>query len=426
MMNNTQHLHWVWAGALFVLVLCALPISVHAATLFFSPSSGSYQTGAQFTVGVYVNSGGVAINAANGSVGASNLTLTSVSKASLFSLWPVEPSVAGNRVSFAGGLPSPGYNGTGGRIINISVIAGSPGTASLSLSGASVLANDGAGTNVLTGTGAATFTITEAPIAVPGAPSVSSPTHPDQETWYGNPNPEFTWNRGGTVDGFSYVLDQTADTTPDTVSEGNGTSTALTDLADGVWYFHIRAHTEAGWGPAAHFTVRIDNTPPSAPAITFEDDLPLTHSYTLVHILGDDAMSGIDHFDVFLDDGEVIVLSSEEAQSYLLQNLALGGHYLRVRAVDRAGKTAETTVAFSVQQAQGQTPCEVAECPTTPSALVSVAGVTMRLTTLAWLLTAFCLILLALLVFTLIRFKKETGSLRGLIASARKKKRKQS
>ena len=69
------------------------------------------------------------------------------------------------------------------------------------------------------------------------------------------------------VAGYSYALDQVADTTPDTVSEGSGTSTSYTDQADGIWYFHVRAVDNAGnWGATQHYTVRIDTTGPAMPS----------------------------------------------------------------------------------------------------------------------------------------------------------------
>ncbi|MFA6512226.1 MAG: hypothetical protein WCV86_03840 [Patescibacteria group bacterium] len=402
--------------------LLAFPAFAHASTLFFSPSAGSYQTGATFSVGVYVNAGATPINAANGTIGASNLTITSVRKASLFSLWPVEPGMSGTSVSFAGGLPSPGYSGTAGQFLILSVRAGSVGTATLSFSGASILANDGLGTNVLSGTGSAAFTITAVPEAVPGipgAPTVSSPTHPDQERWYGDPNPTFTWNRGSDVDGFSYLFDDNAETIPETTRSGNDTEVSFHDLADGIHYFHIRAHTEAGWGATTHFIIRIDNTPPGAPTVTFEDDLPLERPYALLYIISEDATSGIDHFDVFLDDGEVVVLTSEEAAQYVLLDLSLGKHRLMVRAIDRAGKIAEITIFFVVQEAGAPVICETPTCPAETVTLFG--GLTLQQTIVKNWLIAFCCLFLLLLVAILTRFKQETGSLRHLVFPVRKK-----
>ncbi len=60
----------------------------------------------------------------------------------------------------------------------------------------------------------------------PGAvPGLVSTTHPNPSLWYPSANPAFTWNAatesGGTIAGYSFVLDQNAATVP-TVSGGTG------------------------------------------------------------------------------------------------------------------------------------------------------------------------------------------------------------
>ena len=95
----------------------------------------------------------------------------------------------------------------------------------------------------------------------PPAPVISSPTHPDENQWYTNNDPQFTWvppsDLSG-IAGYSYILDQSSATTPDTNPEPAGTSKSYTNVADGTWYFHCRAKDNAGnWGPADHYRVQI-------------------------------------------------------------------------------------------------------------------------------------------------------------------------
>lgn len=110
--------------------------------------------------------------------------------------------------------------------------------------------------------------------AAPGAPTVSSATHPIQANWHNNNDPGLSWNVPETetssssgTDGFSYALDQSASTIPGTTKTAEETTTSIfyTDTADGIWYFHIRAKDNAGnWGTlTTHYTLRIDTTPPS-------------------------------------------------------------------------------------------------------------------------------------------------------------------
>lgn len=352
-----------------------IPATVDAATYFFSPASSAKTVGAAFSVSLYINSSGVAINAGQGTVQATTDTLeiTGVSTGgSAFNLWTVGPSATASSATFSGGLPSPGYTGSAGKILTLSLRAKAAGTGRLTLSGGSILANDGQGTNVFTGAGSATFTITAAGTTpqpepepekpgIPGAPTISSSTHPDQNVWYANPNPSLTWSRSANVDGFSMELDQTADRTPDSVADSNSTTRTFENISDGTWYFHVRAHTEAGWGPAAHYTLRIDNTAPGMPEIRFLDSLPLIVLKPRVSITANDAGSGIHHFDVFLDDGPASVVSPEEAKNLPLGTLELGEYSLLVRAVDHAGKTAERAVLFSIVQIDAPTVSKIPE-----------------------------------------------------------------
>ena len=109
--------------------------------------------------------------------------------------------------------------------------------------------------------------------SLPAAPALTSPTHPDPATWYNDNHPTFQWNvpSGGVVDNYSYILDQVDGAIPDTTPEGNVTSYDAGNRADGVWYFHIRAHNAAGWGPAGQVRVNIDTTAPLAPASVSEE-----------------------------------------------------------------------------------------------------------------------------------------------------------
>src|SRR3989338_5886085 len=182
---------------------------VQAATLNFSPPSGSYNIGSTFSVNVNVESANQAMNAASGVVSFpwGKLEVVSISKqGSIFSLWPAEPSFSNSQgtVSFEGIVLTPGYTGSNGKILTITFRARSAGTANLSFSSGSVLANDGTGANILNGLRVAVFTLassgetipapqTETPIVAGNSLGITSLTHPDQSKWYANNTPEFSW-----------------------------------------------------------------------------------------------------------------------------------------------------------------------------------------------------------------------------------------
>ncbi len=97
--------------------------------------------------------------------------------------------------------------------------------------------------------------------ADPSAPVISSSTHPDEDEWYTNNDPSFTWTTPSDTSGiscYSYIFDQSVTTTPDITCEPAGNSKAYTDVTDGIWYFHLRAKDNAGnWGSADHYMVKL-------------------------------------------------------------------------------------------------------------------------------------------------------------------------
>lgn len=174
-----------------LVLLVAAPFSAHAATLSFQ-SGTSYAVGDTFTAFVAVGTTpSVPINAvsANVSYPADALEFLSFSKAgSIITLWSQEPTFSYGAAHLEGVIFNPGYNGPSGRVLGLTFRVKKTGTATLSLSNASVLANDGNGTDVLTGTSPVTIALTEAvpkpktepkpvqPVSEPQQPKVAEPT----------------------------------------------------------------------------------------------------------------------------------------------------------------------------------------------------------------------------------------------------------
>ncbi|TDB36835.1 MAG: hypothetical protein D9V44_10005 [Actinobacteria bacterium] len=96
--------------------------------------------------------------------------------------------------------------------------------------------------------------------------AVSSTTHPSDTSWYTEDNDvTFTWSAtdAGPVT-YSYVLDHTSGTNPDTTPEGAATTVSFPALADGEWYLHVRARDSSGnWSTTQQRRVRVDVTAPT-------------------------------------------------------------------------------------------------------------------------------------------------------------------
>ncbi len=159
----------------------AFASTAQAATLSFSPSSGTYSVGDTISISLNVSSTDQAINAVSGTVDfpADILQAVSVSKTnSVLTLWVQEPvrSNADGTVTFGGVVPNPGFTGAGGNIITISFRAKASGTGKLTVTSGETLANDGSGTNVLKGISSATLTVGEAKTKAKVTPSEKKET----------------------------------------------------------------------------------------------------------------------------------------------------------------------------------------------------------------------------------------------------------
>ncbi len=138
---------------------------VFAATLEVVPTFGSVTVGDNIKVKLVLSSANQSANAVSGKVSFSKelLTLNSISKSdSLISLWPVEPTYSNSNgsASFEGVVLN-GYKGSSGTVLTLFFKAKASGNAVIKFSDASVLANDGQGTQILSGTGESRFDISD-------------------------------------------------------------------------------------------------------------------------------------------------------------------------------------------------------------------------------------------------------------------------
>jgi hypothetical protein len=137
---------------------------VDAATLSVVPARKQVSVGESVSVELKVKSADQAVNVVSGKIvfDSNRLSLKSISKSgSIVKFWIQEPvpESAQSAVRFEGVILNPGYTGSSGQVISVTFNAIATGKAALSLAEAVVLANDGLGTNVLTGTGSASIEI---------------------------------------------------------------------------------------------------------------------------------------------------------------------------------------------------------------------------------------------------------------------------
>jgi len=358
----------------FVLTLAffvALPAVASAAILYFSPSSGSQVVGATLSVSVYVSSAEQAMNAASGVIlfPSDKIEVASLSKTgSIFSLWVQEPSFSNSvgTINFEGIALNPGFIGTGGKLFTINFRVKTAGSAPLSFSSGSVLANDGQGTNILSSLDSASFSLgiagsvapeAETPPAVtgtPAAPQISSPTHPDSEKWYSNSTPKFTWTIPSGVTAVRLLVDKIPTAVPTVIYVPAISKKEVASLADGIYYFHAQFRNAGGWGEISHFRFQIDTVPPEPIMINFVDGKVMEQPRVKIIFNTVDTLSGIDYYSVKISGDSLPVISSIDFithNPYTLPPQSPGIHSLEVVAFDKAGNITTATDEFVIKPA---------------------------------------------------------------------------
>jgi len=352
------------------------PVSAAGATLFVSPSTGSYDLGKNFTVKVMINSGGgVGINAGEGSLkyDSSALLVTAVSKgSSIFNLWTTEPTYSNTAgtITFGGGSPS-SYKGTAGEVFSVTFSTKKVGDTNVTFTSGTILAADGRGTNIFSGFGNAKFTIKEAakkeepkkeepkketPTTtgdnsglLPPLPEISSKTHQETTIWYQNNKPEFIWKLLPDLVGINYVIDSKPTTDPGTTMESVIESKIFENTKDGEWYFHLKYKNKAGWSQPSHRKFMIDVTPPENFSITVDTGGDTTNPAPRLRFRTKDVASGIDHYTVKIDNKLEQVKPEEVDKGYYqLTPLEPGERKIEITAIDKANNIATSAAMFMI------------------------------------------------------------------------------
>ncbi|MCX6713683.1 MAG: cohesin domain-containing protein [Candidatus Vogelbacteria bacterium] len=197
------------AGLLVFVVIFSFGLinSAEAASLSFSPSSTSGNVGDTVNVSVLVNTNSVAINNTEATINfpSSLLQVVSVSTSgSIFPMWIENPTFSNNSgtISFNGGVPNPGFTGSTGKVVVITFRVKKQGTASLSFTSASILANDGLGTEVFQSSGKASLQLNQA-VPVPSKNVITPDTKTNTVVPTVKPSVKVSDNSDGSSNNFT-------------------------------------------------------------------------------------------------------------------------------------------------------------------------------------------------------------------------------
>jgi len=350
------------------------------ASLYLSPSTGTYVINSKFSIAIKINTGSQVINAAEGTINFDNnlLEVVSISKSgSIFPFWTTNPTFSNSNgtISFGGGLPPPAYSGGSGHICTILFKAKKSGGAQVRFSTGAVLANDGKGTNILASMGSGSYIISPHVTAPTQSkknkqstikkqekleseeelepeynkPIITSLTHPNQNIWYNKNNIQFSWELPDNVDGVSIGFDNKPISDPGPVSDGLFDKKEYKDIKDGVWYLHLKFKDNKQWGTIANFRVMIDTKPP----LPFEikvNEIKVGNWPTLIFETKDES-SGIKQYEIIIGSLETKYHIVDNKKTFFKVNdLELGEHTAIIKAVDKAGnETYSKEVKFVIK-----------------------------------------------------------------------------
>ena len=219
-------------------------------------------------------------------------------------------------------------------------------------------------------------------IAPAGPSGLSSPSH-TVGTWSNNTTIAVTWTAASDdnsgIGGYSTLWDNSAGTDPPaTANTSNVTlSTTSAALADGSYYFHIKAADRAGnWGPPVHIgPFYIETVGPSGSGNIHSTSHTVSiwsrnNTVTVTWTAASDNASGLAGYSVVWDtfsgtNPPAVINTSNSTTSNVSAALSDGNsNYFHIRAADRAGNWGSTVNAgpFYIDRTGPTGPTGVASC----------------------------------------------------------------
>lgn len=356
------------ASAFFI---CAFGFIQPAAAATLTLSGGDSATiGQTISVPLFVSTeGSEVLNAVSAEIRfpSSLLTLQSISKTgSVMSFWAEEPSYSNSNGTavLQGIVPNPGWNGQRGTIVTFVFKVKASGSATISFSSASVLANDGLGTNILSKAYSKTLSFGDSvPQATspaltsgaPLAPVLTSSTHPDPSMWYNDANPLFSWKVPANVTAVRLLYDKNPVSSPNILYNPAIDRKQLSGVRDGTYYFHAQFQNANGWGAISHMRFQVDTVPPKAFTVKVVRESNGKNPQPILSFETTDTTSGIDHYTVSVGDTAPITVTKSQATQYPLPIEKSGEETIVIDAYDKAGNTTTEAVALTIAAIESPT-----------------------------------------------------------------------
>ena len=385
----TNKMRMLLAGIIFA----ASPLLVHAATFSISLDKQTFPIGQEFTADIKMDTEGVGVNAAQGTISFSPDVL-SISKTdtsnSVFNFWLQAPTFSNEtgKITFLGGS-SNGFTGSSLEVFKIVFKVKGVGSSTITFTDGAITASDGSGTNVMRATkgvnitSAATGEITTiapqptqitrpsvAAAKLPIAPILSVPLYPDPQKWY-DLSSEFNakWTLPSDVSEVATLINKDPRGIPQR-SEGLFDNKTFPALEDGVWYLHVQFKNNVGWGPITHYRLAIDTIPPIPFSIKEDFGTSTDNPTPTLSYKSGDPLSAVEYH-ILVDGNKVAVTTST---SYILPPQTPGTHHIRIDAQDAGGNVTEGTTDITITPIAAPTISSITRNIYTGEGRVSLSG----------------------------------------------------
>jgi hypothetical protein len=343
--------------------------NAHAAKFFITNDITGKQVGDIVHATVYIDTEQDVINdgAATITFPTDKVEVESLSTSgSIFNLWVEQPAFSNQdgTSTFNGGIPNPGYAGSKGKVLQVTMKVVGGGTDALAFTDSSVLANDGLGTDVSKTPQASPFTLGTAPVTKPQpiipvtltsapktdtttasltTPVITSKDIPDGTVWYNKTTAQFAWAVPSAVETVYTSLDTDPHGVPTKRYSPPISTKKVIDLSDGKQYLHVRFTNGTSKSDVATYAFNVDTKAPKNVTLA-QSTTP--QGGTLLTFSAADETSGLAYYTLSIDGALLAKISSSDT-SYLLPALIPGDHTINVTAFDKAGNSNTAKLALT-------------------------------------------------------------------------------
>lgn len=327
-----------------ILFVSTLVFSMHAnaATIYAGSASETVSAGQTFVVDWYMDSNNQPVNVIN--VGftfsTSTIKLVNISTAgSGVSLWVKNPteSLPGT-ITALGGVPA-GVMSNRVSLFRTTFLAVESGVATFSLvPGSQTLRSDGFGTSDNLKFTPITFSVLDKL----KQETVSSPTHPDQQSWYSRNDVTIVFPIEKDME-YSYSFSINPEITPPTSPTSTIGIVTYKNLPDGLYYFKLANRLPGAiWREIGVYRIQIDKTGPEKFTPIISSDSGMFDGQKFLSFNTTDKISGIKEYQIKFG----LIDFYHPAKTPQEISRPLVGDGIIVRAIDNAGNSTDEFVAY--------------------------------------------------------------------------------